>query len=161
VKLTAPFPVSDAPITQDGILAWINGEAQKLFRQLRAFANMLSFDYATVSSAGGGAATTLWASPAMPTNGTWTILQIVAGAATSGTAQNAGYGRVATFKSVSGTVAQVGSTTDLWSHESTGALTSAFSVDTTARNVSVTVTDDGTSPMRWTGVMITCEGLRT
>lgn len=153
------FPVSDAGVKQEGVLAWINGEAQKLFRQLRAFANFLSWDYATVTTTGDGATTTIWTSPAMPNNACWTILVIISGVSTSGAAQRAGTGRAVTFESTAGTVAQVSSATQIWVHESDPAIGVAFSENTSTRTVSVGVLDNGTSPMRFSAVIITCESL--
>ena len=159
MKNTVPFPVSDKPVTQDGAVAWVNGEAQKLLRQLRTFANMLSWDYATVETTGSGVGTDIWTSPEMPTDACWTILAIVTGVTTSGAAQRNGSGRVATFESTSGTVAQVSTTTNLWVHETDALVGMGFSVSTSTRKVTVQVNDNGTSPMRYTAVIVTGEAL--
>lgn len=159
MRPTVPFPVSELPVKAEGVLSWINDEAQKVFRQLRAFANMLSFDYGAATTTGTAVDTVLWTSPVMPKNATWNIFVLAAGVSVSGDAERSGYAKAGTFESTAGTVAQVSTTSSVWTHESDAAMSTAFSVNATARTISFVGTDNGASPMRFTCVVITAEAL--
>jgi len=159
LRLTVPFPVSDKPIEQGGLLYWVNSEAQKLFRQIRTFANALAVERKTADTAGDGAYVRIWESDAMPTNACWAVVANVVGVTKSGTAQRASYGIAGTFQSTSSTVAQVDTDTTLWSDESTAAINARFGVDTASRTVYVEVRDDGASPMRFSAVVQVNEAL--
>jgi len=159
VKLTAPFPVSDQPVGEKSILSWINGEAQKVLRQLRTFANFLGWERKEAVTAGAGAYVTVWTSTALPTNGTWNVSANVTGVTISGTAQRAGYVLHGTFEATAGVVAQVGSTTTAHSAESAANCNARFGVDTTNRTVYVEARDDGASPMRYVAVVAVNEAV--
>jgi len=159
MKLTVPFPVSDRTVEEKGILPWINGETQKLLKQLRAALNYRGSERATAATAGAGAYVTVWTSDALPTDACWSIVAHVVAVSVSGAAQRAGYVLSGTFESTAGVVAQVGTDTVISTHESAAAINARFGVDATARTIYVEARDDATSPMNVTVVVHVNEAL--
>lgn len=158
-RLTAAFPVSPKPVEDGQQLPFINDELLKLLPQLRTFANMLSWEKKTASTAGAGAYVSLWTSEVMPSDAAWVITAWTDGISSSGAAQQAGYVFAGTFVSVAGAVSQLGATSSLLSNESAAAIDAKFTVDAVGRTIAVQVRDDAASPMRFTGVIATLEGL--
>lgn len=159
MKLTVPFPVSDRPVEESGVLSFINNELIKLLRQVRAALNFTGSDRASAGSAGAGAFVTVWTSVAMPNDAVWNVVANVTGISTGGIAQQAGYILAGTFASVAGVVSQIGTSTVIHSAESAAAIDARFG--TGSRSVFVEARDNAVSPMRWIVVTEVLEALPT
>lgn len=157
MRPTAETPVSDLPVKKEDIEQWANREVALLLRQLRTGANAKGIERAgPVASDGAGTYVTVWTSPEMPTDATWTITADVLG---TGGAERAAYLVVTTMQSVAGTISPVGSTSYPHTAETSAACNARFAYDATLRTVIVEACDEGTTAMSWTAVVMTAEGL--
>lgn len=153
------LPGSPVPSDLEAIAAFINREALAVLRALREAVNYESTERKTATTAGAGAYVTVWTSPEMPTDSTWTCRASVAGTdATAGGSQHASYLLGATFQSVAGTVAQVGATSVLYSHESAAGIDARFTVS--GQTVLLEARDAGAAAMNFVAVVHTTESVR-
>lgn len=126
---------------------------------MRQFANYYSWERQAATSDGAGTFTAIWTSPAMPTNAVWGVEATVVGVNTSGATQGCFHRLAAAAQSAAGVVAIIGASTAEVTIESAAAIDTRFTVDATARTISLEARDDAVSPMRFTAVVQLTEAL--
>jgi hypothetical protein len=89
---------------------------------------------------------------AAPENATTTVQAVIMAVATDNGDEGQSYGIVGTFLNDGGTVAQVGSTTALWTHETVGGRSVDFNLDGTTLQIRVSPAD--TTPLTW---LVSCD----
>lgn len=161
MRSTVAYPATTKPVDKDDVHTYVNEELHKVLPQLRRAANIQARESDTATTDGAGTFATVWVSPAMPTDATWGIVVDLAGITTSGTAQQARYLFTGTFISVANAVSQLGATTTMATTESAAAIDFQFVVDAVGRTVAVQARDNAASPMKFTAVVQTTEGLPT
>jgi hypothetical protein len=89
---------------------------------------------------------------ATPEDATTTVTAVITAVATDNGDEGQSYGIVGTFLNDGGTVAQVGSTTALWTHETVGGRSVDFNLSTSTLQIRVSPSD--ATPLTW---MVSCD----
>lgn len=142
---TVNHPVSDREIAKtEDVQAWANKEAIPVLRELRSFANQEQVQGSNTLTPGDGQWQNLWVSDPVPTGVAMRVIADVIGVSS---ADWVCYRRVAFFRNVDGSVAQVGPTEPLWSLESSGGPDVRLQV--VGQTVTLDVQDDGANSFEW------------
>jgi hypothetical protein len=156
MRLTAETAVSDLAVSEAKLESWANKETRPLLRQLRTAANAKGIERATATSDGAGTYITAWTSPELPSDCGWTVTADVTGV---GGTVRANYRITQDVSSTAGTVAALAPNLLELYVESDAACDARITVDAVNRVVTVDVRDEATTPMSWTVIVSTGEGL--
>lgn len=144
---TIVTPVSERAPTDRSLTIWAQREVIPFMLDVR---RTLNWEYQVAlgyNSSGDGISTAVWTSPSIPSGRALSVQVDTVAVSTSGAAQCASFTVRGLFRCTSSVVAQIGTTTAVYSETTDGAI--AVTLAPSGQTVVFSVQDNGVSPMAW------------